>query len=222
MSSTRWPWGGPKCDAWAAYCRRDWLRMLIGTFGLIRYGFALGLIGDLVGAWHVMLANRARAPWPDNDPGAAQRHMTRFYALVDRAGRIHVDPTVAARLEVGRWRVHREHQHEASVDRELLVSSLVLLYAYVYAADPADAQRAAELRVEAMDLSDAWVRNGCELDDPLLRRERLALVASFTALREASDRVVCAPRSASRRRGLLGGRSRRAARADVPSWQHRR
>ena len=84
--------------------------------------------------------------------------------------------------------MHRQHQHDASVDRELLVSSLVPLYAYVYAADRADLRRAAELRVEAMGLSDAWVRNGCELGDPLLRRERLVLVASFTALREATAR----------------------------------
>jgi hypothetical protein len=39
-----------------------------------------------------------------------------------------------------------------------------------------------------MALSDAWVVAGCHLDDPALARERLALVASFTALREASDR----------------------------------
>ena len=180
--------GRAECDAWAAYYRRDWLGMLFGAFGMIRHGFALGPIGDLLAAWHVMLANRAWAPWPDNDPEAARRHMTRFYAIADRARRIDVDPSVAARLEVRWWRVHREYQHDPSVDPELLVSRLVLLYAYVYAADPADVQRAAELRVEAMDLSDGWVRNGCELDDPLLRRERLALVASFTALREASDR----------------------------------
>jgi hypothetical protein len=39
-----------------------------------------------------------------------------------------------------------------------------------------------------MRLSDAWVVAGCHLDDLTLARERLALVASFTALREASDR----------------------------------
>jgi hypothetical protein len=44
---------------------------------------------------------------------------------------------------------------------------------------------AAVARVEAMDLSDAWVRAGCDLDDPLLAQERAALVASYTALRAA-------------------------------------
>ena len=52
---------------------------------------------------------------------------------------------------------------------------------------------AAELRVRAMELSDAWVAAGCRLDDPALAQERLALVASFTALREASDRGDLAP-----------------------------
>ena len=31
-----------------------------------------------------------------------------------------------------------------------------------------------------MDHSDAWVSNGCSLADPLLAKERLALVASYT------------------------------------------
>jgi hypothetical protein len=39
-----------------------------------------------------------------------------------------------------------------------------------------------------MALSDAWVAAGCHLDDPTLATERLALVASYAALREAGDR----------------------------------
>jgi len=39
-----------------------------------------------------------------------------------------------------------------------------------------------------MDLSDAWVEAGCDLDDPLLARERRALVASYTALLAAVAR----------------------------------
>jgi len=42
--------------------------------------------------------------------------------------------------------------------------------------------------VQAMDLSDAWVAAGCQLTDPRLAQERLVLVASFTALRDVSDR----------------------------------
>jgi hypothetical protein len=163
--------------------------MLIGAVGMIRHGFALGPIGDIVGAWHVMLANRAWAPWPDNDPESARSHMSRFYAMANRSGRVAVDPALAARLEVQWWHVHRRRQHDASVDQNLLVDALVRLYAYVYSADQATVLRAAELRVKAMDLSDMWVRNGCDLQDPLLRSERHALVASFSALREAIDRL---------------------------------
>jgi hypothetical protein len=47
---------------------------------------------------------------------------------------------------------------------------------------------AAAARVEAMDLSDAWVAAGCDPEDPLLAAEREALVASYTALRAAVGR----------------------------------
>jgi hypothetical protein len=46
-----------------------------------------------------------------------------------------------------------------------------------------------------MTLSDAWVAAGCRQDDPTLAQERLALVASFAALRDASDRSALASNS---------------------------
>ena len=76
---------------------------------------------------------------------------------------------------------------------DALIESLVALYAYVYRADPAAVRPAAEHRVRAMAISDAWVAAGCRMDDPLLAEERLALVASFTALRDASDRGALRP-----------------------------
>ena len=48
---------------------------------------------------------------------------------------------------------------------------------------------AAQHRVEAMRLSDAWVLGGCQLDDPVLAGERRELVASYTALRDVVDRA---------------------------------
>ncbi len=75
--------GRSECDAWVAYYRRDWLRMLAGALGMVRYGFALGPLGNLKAAWHVMRANQAWAPYPDNDPEAAQRHMARFYRMTN-------------------------------------------------------------------------------------------------------------------------------------------
>jgi hypothetical protein len=84
--------------------------------------------------------------------------------------------------------VHRDHQHDGAVTQEQLVGALVDLYAYVYAADPDAVRPAAVRRVEAMDLSDAWVRAGCSPTDGLLAAERRALVASYAALLDAVGR----------------------------------
>ena len=114
--------------------------------------------------------------------------MREFYALVASSSGLDLDPTRAAELEVEWWRVHRAHQHDDDVTTEDLVGALGALYAYVYAVDPDLVQRAATWRVEAMDLSDAWVRRGCSLSDPLLAQERRALVASYAALLDAVRR----------------------------------
>ncbi len=185
--------GRAECDAWVAYYRRDWPKMLAGVLGMVRHGFALGPVRDLRAAWHVLRANQAWAPFPDNDPAAARRSMARFYQLTVDAGRLDIDPRVAADLEVEWWHRHRVAQHDPTMDQDALIGSLIALYAYVYRADPAAVRPAAEHRVRAMAISDAWVAAGCRLDSPLLAEERLALVASFTALRDASDRGALGP-----------------------------
>jgi hypothetical protein len=180
--------GRSECEAWVGYYRRDWPRMLAGLLGMVRHGFALGPLRNLKAAWHVLRGSQAWAPFPDNDPEAARRHMTRFFRMANRAGRLSVDPRLAAELEVAWWQAHRALQHDARISEDDLVDAMVRFYCYVYQSDPADVSRAAELRVRAMALSDAWVAAGCDLDDPTLAKERLALVASYAALREASDR----------------------------------
>ena len=47
---------------------------------------------------------------------------------------------------------------------------------------PAAVRPAAAHRVQAMDLSDQWVREGCRTDSPLLPLERAALVRAYAAL----------------------------------------
>jgi hypothetical protein len=111
--------------------------------------------------------------------------MRRFYALMVESQGVDVDPVRASELEVEWWRLHRERQRDPQMSAEPLVQSLVDLYSYVYAAAPEEVRDAARSRVEAMDLSDAWVRAGCHRDDPLLAQERRALVASHSALRRA-------------------------------------
>jgi hypothetical protein len=133
----------------------------------------------------VLRANQVWAPYPGNDPDAARAYMQRFYAMVSRGGRLRIDPAEAARREVEWWRVHRIHQRESGVTEEDLTAAVARLYGYVYGVPEADVVEAARLRVLAMRYSDDWVSAGCDLADPLLAQERRALVASYTALRDA-------------------------------------
>jgi hypothetical protein len=177
--------GQQETTAWASYYRHEWVTLLRTAVGMVRTGFGTDPLRTVIGAFHVLRANQLWAPYPDNDPDGARASMRRFYGLVNRHLELTLDPVRASRLEVEWWRLHREHQHDPGVSADALIQSLVDLYSYVYDV-PADTVRdAARFRVEAMAHSDAWVANGCRLDDPLLARERLALVASHTALRRA-------------------------------------
>jgi hypothetical protein len=177
--------GNQETDAWASYYRRDWRRFLVSAVGMVGTGFGMGRVRTVIGAFHVLRANQLWAPYPDNDPDGARASMRRFYALVATAHGLDLDPVRASELEVEWWRLHREHQHDPDVEESALVRALVELYAYVYSTEPDPMRPAAAARVEAMDLSDAWVTAGCDLDHPLLAAERRALVASYTALRAA-------------------------------------
>ena len=180
--------GNRETDAWAAYYRREWRAFLVAVVGMVSAGFGMRPHKTLAGAWHVLRANQLWAPYPDNDPDGARRSMRRFYAMVLRDSDLTYDPVRAAELEVEWWRLHRAHQHDPAVPDDALVEALVDLYAYVYSAPPVSMTAAALLRVEAMGLSDAWVRAGCAKDDPLLAAERQALIASYSALRSAVSR----------------------------------
>jgi hypothetical protein len=177
--------GHQETTAWTSYYRHDWLTFLRAAVGMVRTGFGTDPVRTVVGAFHVLRANQLWAPYPDNDPDGARASMRRFYALVSRHLELSLDPVRASELEVEWWRLHREHQHDPGVTTEALVQSLVDLYAYVYDVSPETVRDAASFRVEAMDHSDAWVAGGCKLEDPLLTRERRALIASHSALRRA-------------------------------------
>jgi hypothetical protein len=179
--------GQQECAAWAAYYRHEWGTFLRAAIGMVGAGFGMNRRDTLLGAWYVLQANRVWAPVPDNNPQAARDYMRRFYELVRASGWGEFDPAVAAGLEVEWWRLHRAHQHgTAAVDE--LVDALDALYSHVYGVPRATMRDAARLRAEAMAISDAWVTAGRNMDDPLLAQERLALVASFTALREGVER----------------------------------
>jgi hypothetical protein len=54
--------------------------------------------------------------------------------------------------------------------------------------DPAGGSAAARLRAEAMDVSDRWVEDGCDPEDPKLAQERALLVRSYASLLAAVHR----------------------------------
>ena len=172
--------------AWTGYYRRQWLRVLAASVGLVRAGFGLSWPQTLYGAWLVLRANQLWAPYPDNDPQRARACMRRFYALIRRAYGEPADPARAAELEVGWWRAHRELQHrgEAAPDEPAaaLVSTLTSLYCYLYGEPETALRPAAQHRARAMDLSDQWVRQGCRPDSALLPLEHAALVRCYAAL----------------------------------------
>jgi hypothetical protein len=109
--------------------------------------------------------------------------MERFYRLVKKQHGEAFDPSVAARLEVEWWRVHRDHQHsDDALGERPLIDALAALYSYVYGV-PDDAVRlAAEQRALAMRYSDQWVQEGRELESRLIPEERAALVRSYAGL----------------------------------------
>lgn len=187
--------------AWVGYYRRQWRLVLGSAWGLVRNGFGLNRLQSVRGAWYVLRANQAWAPYPDNDPERARELMRRFYALAARVHGLPFDPGRAAELEVDWWRAHRALQHEPSQSRRHsghaghsddvedaeLVASLTALYAYVHDAAPAAVRPAAQLRSRAMQLSDAWVARGCDPLDPALREQQNTLVASYGSLRRAVE-----------------------------------
>lgn len=182
-------------QAWTGYYRRRWPQVLIASVGLVRVGFGLGWYRTLHGAWLVLRANQLWAPYPDNDPVGARACMRRFYTLVSRVHGEPADPAKAAKLEVDWWRVHREAQHrdgphpvDDAEPAEELVQALTCLYGNLYGDPEAVLRPAATHRARAMDLSDEWIRQGCQPDSPLLALEHAALVRCYAALLAAVHR----------------------------------
>jgi hypothetical protein len=179
--------GTLEARAWETYYRRRWVAFLVASVGLVRAAFRMGWRDTLAGAWLVLRANQKWAPYPDNDPAAARALMTSFYRRLRASEGGRFDPVRAAELEVEWWRVHRESQRENGSADEL-VGALSDLYSYTYSVEAEDVRRAAELRTEAMDVSDRWVDEGCDPSSPLLAEERALLVRSYAALLAAVHR----------------------------------
>jgi len=168
--------------AWTGYYLRNWPQVLRASFGLVRLGFGMDWFRTVYGAWLVLRANQLWAPYPDNHPKRARTCMRRFYGLVRLTYGEPSNPAKAAELEVDWWRVHRELQHDPGRSQDELVESLLRLYTYLYGDPEAELRPAAAHRAKAMELSDQWVKEGCQPDSELLPLEHAALVRAYAAL----------------------------------------
>jgi hypothetical protein len=169
---------------WVAYYLRRRTHLLAAAVRLLRLCFGTELRWILRGAWLMLRAVRSWAPFPDNDPDGAQARMHDLYELVRLRFGEPADPARAASLEIDWWRAHRKRQHapDPGETGDELVESVTRLYCYLFGKTEAAVRPAAVHRVQAMDLSDQWVREGCPPDSPLLPLERAALVRAYAAL----------------------------------------
>ncbi len=181
--------GGHEADAWVAYYQRRWGTFLRASLGLVREGFGLAGFDTLRGAWWVMRANQAWAPYPANDPDAARSFMRRFYALAAARNHETFDLDEVARLEIDWWRLHRYLQREApdgsTATLDDLTNALAALYAHVYHVPADQVREAARHRAVAMEISDAWVESGCDPSSPAIPQERDELVRGYSLLSAA-------------------------------------
>jgi len=169
---------------WVGYYLRRWTHVLAAALSLLRLGFGTNLVRILQAAWLMLRAIQLWAPFPENDPDGAQTCMRELYALVRLRFGEPADPARAAALEIDWWKAHRERQYSADPagKSDELLESVIGLYSYLFGETEAAVRPAAMHRVQAMDLSDQWVREGCPPDSLLLSHERAALVRAYTAL----------------------------------------
>lgn len=180
--------GRLECAMWVAYYRREWPALLRSAVFLIRHVLGLSWPSTIRGSWLVLRATQLWAPFPNNDPVAARQTMERFFRLVTRHYGEPFDAAEAARLEVEWWHVHREDQHSnAGGDGRAVVDALVALYVHALGVPDAAVRGAVEQRALAMRYSDQWVRDGCDVQSPLIARQRSALVASYAGVLAAAS-----------------------------------
>jgi hypothetical protein len=178
--------GVHEATAWVAYYQRRWGQFLWAAVGMVRAGFGMPLPRTVRGAWLVLRANQAWAPYPDNDPDRARALMAEFYALAAGGCVDCFDVREAARLEVEWWRVHRHLQREATAESSArLADALAELYAHVYRMPLASVAPAAAHRAEAMRISDGWVAAGRDPKSPAIDGVRIELIKGYRSLLSA-------------------------------------
>jgi hypothetical protein len=170
-------------ENYVAYYRKDWMKLLRVSVGLVKESFGLSWPQAAYGAYLVARAEIAFAPFPENDVPKAEAYMRRFYRFIKNVHREDFDVGRAAQLEVNWWSVHRKLFGNAA--NQELVDALTGLYAEAYGIDPAKVQAAARQRAQGMLYSDLWVNAGKPADSPLLAQEEESLLLSYASLKDA-------------------------------------
>ena len=130
-------------DNYVAYYRKEWLKLLRVSIGLVKESFGLNWLQAAYGAYLIARAEIAFAPFPENDLPRATAYITRFYTSIKRIRHGSFDPAHVARLELNWWIVHRKCFGNA--DNAELVEAVTALYAEAYGVDPAKVREAARL-----------------------------------------------------------------------------
>ena len=172
-------------ENWVAYYQKRWLRLLGVSVGMVRASYGLNPLQAAYGAYLVMRAEVAAAPFPNNDIPLAERYMRRFYAFIKRVHREQFDVDETAHLEVRWWVIHRQLFGQA--ENQPLVEALADLYSSTYSVPRERVRPAAHHRAEAMLYSDRWVNEGRAPGSPLLAQVRAELERSYAALRAAVE-----------------------------------
>ena len=176
--------GSLECRAWETYYRRKWAAFLVASVaraGRVRDDWPRTLVGR---GWSA--ANQKWAPCRTTTP-TRRALMASFYRLVKASEGLAMTPRRASWRSSGGGRIARTSTPQLR-ERRGADRALADLDAYTYGVEQSEVRRAAELRAEAMDVSDRWVAAGCDPEDPLLAEERALLVRSFAALLAAVHR----------------------------------
>ena len=170
-------------ENYVAYYRKEWLKLFRVSVAMVKEAFALSWPQAAYGAYLVARAEMAAAPFPNNDIPLAESYMRRFYQFIKDVHKEDFDPSLAARLDVNWWVIHR--RLFGNPENQELVDAVACLYEQVYGAESEKFKEAAYHRVMGMLYSDRWVNEGKLAHSPLLVQEEQELYLGYQALKEA-------------------------------------
>ena len=168
---------------WVGYYQQRWTQVLAASVRLAWLGFGTDWGRTLQGAWLLLRAIQLWAPFPGNDPHGPRPACVSYTRWSSSATAS--PPTGAGRRPRGRLVAGAPGASafaRSSETNDELVESVTRLHCCVFGEAEAEVRPAAAHRVRAMDLSDQWVREGCQPDSPLLPLEHAALVRAYAAL----------------------------------------